>query len=84
MWVVYDQANNYMYISDCYNGRIQRWTPGASYGTTIIGPILNYPRGIFMHSSGNLIVADQNNHRIVSFAVYCRKHSFIHLKNIMN
>ncbi|CAF4604634.1 unnamed protein product, partial [Rotaria socialis] len=38
--------DGYMYIVDYNNARIQRWYPGASYGTTVASGALNLPIGL--------------------------------------
>lgn len=61
-----------MYIVDYTNNRIQKWYPGASYGTTAAAGTLSLPVGMRIDPLGNLAVADTSNHRIVSFGVICR------------
>ncbi|CAF4969011.1 unnamed protein product [Rotaria sp. Silwood1] len=70
--ITFDQYN-YMYIMDSGNNRIQRWWPGSTYGVTVASASLNNPRGMAFDTSGNLVVADQSYHRVVSFPVTCRK-----------
>lgn len=36
----------YMYVVDYNNARIQRWYPGASYGTTVASGTMNLPTGL--------------------------------------
>ena len=56
-----------MYIADKGNHRIQKWTPGATEGTTVAGGNgegsaankLNKPTGIALDASGNLYIADE-------------------------
>ena len=62
-----------MYILDTGNSRIQRWVPGASYGTTVVSASMSNPYGLTMDRLNNLVVADCYQHRIVSFGVSCRK-----------
>ncbi|CAF5040141.1 unnamed protein product, partial [Rotaria sp. Silwood1] len=68
--VIYDQ-HNYLYILDSGNSRIQRWIPGATYGVTVAATTMSSPRGLTFDGNGNMIVADNSNHRIISFAMYC-------------
>ncbi|CAF4169007.1 unnamed protein product [Rotaria sp. Silwood2] len=68
--VIHDQYN-YLYILDAGNSRIQRWVPGADYGYTVVAATISTPRGLFLDVNGNMVVTDQDYHRIVSFAMYC-------------
>lgn len=64
----------FLYIMDSANDRIMRWFPGASYGVPIISePSMNMPRGLRIDPFGSLVVADVNMHRVLSFAMICRK-----------
>jgi len=58
---------------DYGNARIQKWLPGASYGTTVVSATMNNPIGLRMDSLGNFFVADTSNQRILSFGLTCRK-----------
>lgn len=71
--VLYDQ-NNYLYIMDSSNSRIQKWIPGASFGITVAATPMSSPRGLSFDLLGNIAVADMSNHRIISFAMSCRKY----------
>ena len=62
----------FMYILDYSNSRIQKWYPGASYGTTAAAGTLSNPIGMRIDPLGNLVVADSSNHRVVSFGLMCR------------
>ncbi len=69
-----------MYIADFNNQRIRKVTVSTGIISTIAGSStsgeysgdngqaasakLNYPRGVALDSSGNVYIADQNNHRI--------------------
>ena len=75
-WNIFiDQTNDYLYIADSQNHRIQLWLPGAVNGTTVAGTgvlgstadRLNLPRDVFVDSSKNLYVADSKNQRIQFF-----------------
>ncbi|CAF1544577.1 unnamed protein product, partial [Rotaria sordida] len=61
----------YVYILDYNNNRIQKWFPGALYGTTVISASFYNPCGMQFDRLNNLVVADTYYHRIVSFGVFC-------------
>ncbi|CAF4745454.1 unnamed protein product, partial [Rotaria socialis] len=61
----------FMYILDSGNARILKWWPGALYGTTILTGSFSTPLGMQLDRANNLVVADTNNHRIVSFGLLC-------------
>lgn len=70
-----DRQEN-VYVVDKNNHRIQRWAKGSTKGVTIMGgngsgslaSQLNYPEGIFLDESKDIIyVADSGNNRILSF-----------------
>ncbi|CAF4238753.1 unnamed protein product, partial [Rotaria sp. Silwood2] len=74
--VLLDSSGN-IYVADTNNFRIQYWSSGASSGTTIAGitgsassgnnELMN-PYGIARDpSSGTLYIADQSNHRMMSY-----------------
>jgi hypothetical protein len=69
---MFDQYG-FMYILDTGNSRIQKWVPGASYGTTVISATMNNPSGMTFDLFGNLFVTDTNYQRILSFGLTCRK-----------
>jgi len=80
--VIYDQYG-YLYIMDAGNDRIQRWILGGNYGITIASTsTMNIPRGMHFDSYGNLAVTDQYMHRVISFAISCRKYIQKHYYNI--
>jgi sugar lactone lactonase YvrE len=74
--VFVDKKGN-LYIADNLNNRIQKWAPGALYGTTVAGDStggsgtdsvqLNSPAGIFVTDAGDLYIADANNNRVQLF-----------------
>jgi DNA-binding beta-propeller fold protein YncE len=74
--VTFDEYGN-MYIMDSGNNRIQRWWPGSTYGVTVASGSLYNPRGLAFDPSGNLATADYSYHRVVSFAIACRKYRYI-------
>ena len=75
-YVLYDQYG-YLYILDATNTRIQRWIPGATYGTTVVAAnTMSNPRGMRFDPFGNLVVADFSQHRVLSFGMSCRMHFF--------
>lgn len=62
-----------MYILDTGNSRVQKWLPGAPYGTTVIAVSMNTPYGLTFDKRGNIIVTDTVNHRVLSFTMSCRE-----------
>lgn len=62
----------FLYIVDAGNKRVQKWFPGARYGTTVVAASsMNLPRGMRFDPNGNLVLADHNMHRILSFGLIC-------------
>lgn len=69
---VFSDSKGDLYISDQWNHRIQRWTPGATSGVTVAGgksggagaAQLKNPSGIFVDSKGTIYIADTDNDRI--------------------
>lgn len=74
--IIMDQFG-FLYILDYSNSRIQKWYPGASYGSTVVSGTMNLPIGFHFDRLGNLIVADTSNHRAISYALLCRKSFFL-------
>ena len=73
--VIVDQSGN-IYVLDSGNRRIQKWEPGSTYGTTVVyEATLSSPFGMRFGPTGNLVVADTSQHRVLSFGVYCREYS---------
>jgi hypothetical protein len=62
-----------MYIMDYANNRVQKWYPGGAYGTTVLSSSVSNPYGMQFDRYNNLVIADTNNHRIVSSGILCRK-----------
>ena len=72
--LTFDQFGN-LYVVDSGNNRVQKWSPGATFGITVVAASsLSNPRGIAFDPSGNMVVADYSNHRIIRFAVTCREY----------
>lgn len=63
----------FVYVLDSGNARVQKWSQGARYGSTVLSATLSSPMGMSINAYGNLFIADTSNHRIQSFSVYCRK-----------
>lgn len=64
----------YLYIMDYGNKRVQKWYPGATYGTTVVSSTtLNLPYGMKFDRLGNIVISDTYNHRILLFGITCRK-----------
>ena len=70
--VTMDQYSN-LYVMDAGNNRVQRWSPGATYGVTVISATFSNPKGLAIDPSGNIGIADQYYHRILLFSINCRK-----------
>ncbi|CAF1152441.1 unnamed protein product [Adineta steineri] len=66
---IFVDANLGLYVTDCYNNRVQLFQPGESNGITIAGSTpkirLDCPSGIILDAEKHLFIVDQNNHRIV-------------------
>jgi tripartite motif-containing protein 71 len=68
---IYLDSDINLYVADCGNDRIQKFTPMQSSGITIIGngsaePLgLDCPTAVVLDSNGYLFIVDSNNHRIV-------------------
>jgi len=67
--LVFD-ANGNIYIGDCENNRVQKFSGTGDYLASLghgggMGEYaLNCPSGLYVDKEGNLYVADNNNHRI--------------------
>lgn len=61
-----------IYASDWSRNSVQKWAPGATTGTIVAGGNgsgsaanqLSTPIGVFVDATGNIFVADADNHRI--------------------
>lgn len=62
-----------LFILDTGNARVQRWVQGANYGETVLSASMNSPMGMQLDAAGTVYIADTNNHRALSFSVWCRK-----------
>ena len=72
--IVVDSDNN-IFVSDNGNHRVVKWTPGATEGVVVAGKaegnpgdglaFLAHPHGIDLESDGSVIIADNNNSRVV-------------------
>ena len=69
-------SNQYMYITDMLNSRIQRWAPGAGAGECLVGcsgiggngsSQLFTPQSVAFDNQGALYVSDGGNHRVQKF-----------------
>ena len=67
----------FLYVLDTGNGRVQKWWPGASFGTTVIAGVLSTPYGLQFDNQGNLVITDTSNLRVISLGLTCRKYRFI-------
>jgi sugar lactone lactonase YvrE len=75
-------ADRTVYVSDSNNHRVTAWAPGSSEPDLAAGRLdsnghgqagssmdqLYHPQGLRIASDGSLVIADMNNHRIVSWA----------------
>jgi len=71
-------SSNTLYISDCFNNRVQKWSTDALNGTTVAGQangvggatadFFKGPTGILVDTSGNMYVSDSINQRIQFWA----------------
>ena len=73
---IYIDAPGNLYVSDGGNYRVQKFSPGASNGTTVAGGNgpggaanqVDFPRGLYVDPSGNIYVAEDNNNRVQKWA----------------
>lgn len=63
----------FMYVLDFGNARVQKWSQGASFGSTVIGAALSNPTGMRFDRLGNIVICDTNNQRVLFFGLLCRK-----------
>jgi tripartite motif-containing protein 71 len=60
-------SGNFLFVSDSFNDRIQRFNLDGSGGAEIVAPgMLNYPRGLTVNGQ-RLLVADDKHNRIAVF-----------------
>jgi sugar lactone lactonase YvrE len=66
-----------LYVADCYNNRIQLFTPGQSNGTTVLGNgattatiTLSCPDSVILDADGHLFVSDLGNARVVGWGLH--------------
>lgn len=64
----------FLYVMDFTNDRVQRWWPGAAFGTTVAAAVLSSPRGMQFDRLGNIVITDTVVHRVISFGIQCRKY----------
>ncbi|CAF2161951.1 unnamed protein product, partial [Rotaria magnacalcarata] len=70
-----DRQQN-VYVSDCYNNRVMKWSKGAKEGVLVAGgqgggsalTQLNGPYELFVDTLGSLYIADFYNHRVIRWA----------------
>lgn len=74
---LYIDDNDYLYVSDWYNCRVQRFAPGDSVGVTVAGgngygsspKQLSHPGGIFLNTAGVLYISDEENDRVQRWVI---------------
>lgn len=70
---VYIDKNDTIYICDSKNNRIQKYTSGSAFGTTVVGGAgsgasqLNYPVALTFDKNGDLYVVDKINCRVQKY-----------------
>lgn len=72
-WDLALDRSNTLYVTDRYNHRVQKFLMGVKNGTTSAGQMngiggsaanqFNQPTGIYVDSSGTLLVSDTGNNR---------------------
>lgn len=70
--ITFDQYG-FLYVMDNGNLRIQRWYPGATFGSTVVAATMSNPLGMSFDRLNNLYIADTNYHRVLLFPITCRK-----------
>ena len=63
----------FIYILDTNNDRVQKWWPGATFGTTVASATMGSAYGLAFDPVGNLYIADSTWHRVIEFGLLCRK-----------
>ncbi|CAF4193167.1 unnamed protein product, partial [Adineta steineri] len=73
---IFVDVNFNLYVTDCFNNRVQLFQPGALNGITIAGsdPLdptieLNCPSGVILDAEKYLFIVNRNNHRIVGLGL---------------
>lgn len=67
---------SFIYVLDQGNSRVQKWAAGAPYGVIIISAVMSSPIGMEFDLQGNFVITDTSYHRVLSFAVTCRKSEY--------
>ncbi|CAF1479706.1 unnamed protein product, partial [Didymodactylos carnosus] len=75
-YAIFVDKNNYVYIADKGNNRIQRWSPGGTNGVIVAGNgvssnstlSLKAPPSLYVDSQGGIFVADESNNRVQYFS----------------
>ncbi|CAF4459743.1 unnamed protein product, partial [Rotaria sp. Silwood2] len=62
---------SYIYVLDSNNDRVQKWYPGALYGTTVASTAMASPLAMQFDPVGNLVISDTGYHRTISFNIMC-------------
>lgn len=60
--------NDTLYVCDANNGRVQRWLPNASSGTTISdGVLITNPEDVVVDKDGYVYVSDSSQHHVIRY-----------------
>jgi sugar lactone lactonase YvrE len=68
---IFIASNQDLYVSDCWNHRVQRFRPGEVNGTTAAGNgvsgnlFLHCPASVILDADEYLFIADHHHHRVV-------------------
>ena len=68
----------YLFVLDSGNSRVQKWFPRATYGVTVASSSMSSPLSMKIDPRGNVVVLDTSFHRVLLFAMTCRKND-LHL-----
>ena len=69
---IFVDTNLDLYVADCYNNRVQRFSRGQTNGTTVAGSgaawpvILLWPTDVILDGNGYLYIVECNNHRVIA------------------